>query len=203
MLRPLLPLVCLLAMCFTAHGEEFRLLSDKPLTRDIREVFVEIQKPLPEAEVRRIAATVKATAKKQYPKTSVWFLLPGMEPGAGAWARALYKPDLELTILGERADSETQKADSEQPEGQVVGTWSVSSPPLPHKIVIVRRGKKTYMVRLDKDGSKSEEEVTEVVADKKFTRRKSKHGEYMLIRPDGHLEFWDKDGKFDAAQKSP
>jgi hypothetical protein len=203
MLRPLLPLVCLLAMCFTAYGEDFRVITDKPLTRDIREIFVEIQNPVPEAEVRRIASAIKTKAKKQYPKTSIWFLLPGMEPGSGAWARALYKPDLEITILGPKAEEQVRAGDKKQPEGQVVGSWSSNASPLQHKILILKRDQKCFLVRVGSDGSTSEEEITEEVPRKKFARRKSRHGEYMLIGQGGHLEFWDKDGKFDTAQKTP
>ena len=203
MFRSHLFFIVVLGMCVTAYGEDFRVLTDKPLARDIREVFVEIQNPVPEAEVRRIASALKTKGQKQYPKTSIWFLLPGMEPGAGAWARALYKPDLEVTILGAKAEEKGQAGNEKKPEGQLVGEWSSNASSLPHKILILKRDQKCFLVRVGRDGSTSEEEIAEEIPNKKFGRRKSKHGEYMLIGKGGHLEFWDKDGKFDAAQKSP
>ena len=85
----------------------FFILQDQPINnRSIREVYVRIQGPISEGQVKAIALNVKNSADLEYPKTKVWFLLPGQGKNSGAWASATFRPELEVLIIGASADTQ-------------------------------------------------------------------------------------------------
>ncbi len=192
-IRLLASVILALILSTPTHGEDapaFRVISDKSLPDGTREVFVELEAPLPDADVRRIADSLKAIRDEGPPKTRLWFLLPGMPPGAGAWARVVYQPEFTLSILGVNADDSKKLLAKAVPIGSVIGSWLYNLPGAPHTMTIVRRKGGVFLCTAFQDGSKGEREMKELVPNKRFAEKDSRWGDYWQINSDGHLELW-------------
>lgn len=195
-------------ICFAVRGfcdtpsAGYEVIQDKPINAGaIRDVIVRIPEPISEDEVRRIAADVKASSPKKYPKTSIFFLLPGMQPDKGAWARALFKPDLQVTIIGAPVEQKQKIDAAPLPQGNIIGEWYYDAPMLSHRITFLRRGEKVFMAKTFSDGSAGEEEIL-FLGQRKFSRKDNKHGEWMEVNSKGDLDFYDQHGKADSASKT-
>lgn len=202
-------LLCALALiCFAVRGfcdtpsSGYEVIQDKPISAGaIRDVLVRIPEPISEDEVRRIATDVKASSRKKYPKTSIVFLLPGMEPGNRAWARAVFKPDLQVTIIGTPAEQKKKIDAAPALKGTIIGEWFYDLPGLSHRITFLRRGDKLFMVKSFPDGSAGEEEILSL-GDRKFSRKDGNRGGWMEVNGKGDLDFYDQQGKADTAVRA-
>lgn len=180
----------------------YEIVRDRSINLDtVRDVVARIPHPVSEDEIRRIADEIKATGKA-HPKTSIFFLLPGMEPDKGAWARALYDPALTVKIIGATIDEEKRIAAAPPPAGKIIGEWHYNLPGgLSHRIAFVRRDGRIFMVKTFMDGSSGEQEITK--AGRRYAVKDRPAGDWMEINASGHLEFYDKQGKADTASRTP
>lgn len=194
--------IAICAHCFSTLAASYEIVEDKPINNgSVRDVAVRIPEPITEQEVRRIAAEVKAKSQKQYPKTSIFFLLPGQEPKKGAWARALYGPALKVSIFGATVD-EKKMIDAAPPvDGKVIGEWFHDLPGSSRKIAFLLRDGKVFMKKTFKDGSSGEDEIVRTGA-RKFARMDEKGGEWMQVNGAGDLEFHTRNGKADTAART-
>jgi hypothetical protein len=178
----------------------YEVLQDKPINAGtIRDVYVRIPEPVTEEEIKRIASEIKGNSKHSCPKTSIFFLLPGEEPDKGAWARALYAPDLKISIFGVTVEQKKKIAAAPAPDGKVLGEWFLDFPGgLPHRITFVQRGKKVFALKSFADGSSREQELVPI-GRTKFKDKATKQDEWMEISPQGFLEFRSPEGKAFAA----
>jgi hypothetical protein len=182
---------------------EYVVVSDKPINNGaIRDVFVRIPQPIEPDDLRRLANQIKAASQKTYPKTSIFFLLPGQEPDKGAWARALFDPALSVNVIGgtakdkERIDLSpilppVEKAgDGGAPESEIVGVWYLSLPAgSSHRITLFRRDGIPYLRKVYGDGSSGEYEV--MPHGKHRYAEDNSFGDWMQINERGNLDFYD------------
>ena len=82
----------------------YSIISDDEfgIRKEKREVAVRLEEPATEAELTAIAHKIKGEKRKSYEWTNILYLLPDMELGDGAWARALFNPDLEVRIFDDQ-----------------------------------------------------------------------------------------------------
>lgn len=201
--------LCALALiCIAVRGycdaptAGYEVIQDKVINAGaIRDVLVRIPEPISENDVRRIAAEVEASSKKKYPKTSIFFLLPGMEPNKGAWARALFRPDLQVTIIGAPVEEKKKIDAAPLPQGTIIGEWYYDAPMLSHRITFLCRGEKVFMAKTFSDGSAGEEEIL-FLGQRKFSRKNDKRGEWMEVNSRGDLDFYDQQGRADSASRT-
>ncbi len=160
-----------------------------------RSLEVRLGRAIPEDVLRALAFRLRDSDPSKYKRTFMVYFLPGMTPGAGAWATTYFTPELEVTIFGFTAEEELAGADDVL--GKVVGTWMLNKGPLAHRLIIYRNGKATFTRMVFKDGSSMDTKVKETRTSKgrRFEDRKGNDfGEFYLLASDGSLESWDRDG---------
>jgi hypothetical protein len=166
------------------------VLRDKPINAGaIRDVVVRIPEPLSEADLKSLANRIKADSTKSYQKTSIFFLLPGQEVDAGAWARAVFAPALQINIIGATAEQKNRLDQLPLPDGEVIGDWYLDAPgSSSHRITLFRRDGKVYMRRFFGDGSSGEAEVMPQGRHRYF--EDNPFGDWMQINERGNLDFY-------------
>jgi hypothetical protein len=182
----------------------FEVISDRSVNAgQLREVWVRIEKPVPESAVREIAQQVKAADRKRHPKTSVMFLLPAMEVNKGAWARAVFRPKLEVRILGASVPEHEALAAQKDPPGDSVGTWLRVLPGgSTHTVTISKSDDGTLTATYSyPDGASWAEEVVQIDRGRKYRKAKAQFGEFQVINDEGDLELWDEQGRIETLKK--
>lgn len=169
----------------------FVTLEDQPINGgSIRDVTVRIEEPISEDDLRALAKRIKADSRNTYPKTSIFFLLPGQEPGKGAWARAIFAPELKITILGGAKDTKRALEQVPLPSGEVIGDWYLDAPgSSSHRITLFRRDGKTFMQKAFGDGSSGEYEVVPL-GGHRYQMAENPHGDWIAINERGNLDFY-------------
>jgi hypothetical protein len=185
----------------------YQIVSDKSVNAgQLREVWVRIAEPISESAVRKVAQHVKSKGATKAPKTSVSFLLPSMEVGKGAWARAVFRPELDVKIIGPTvAEYKAAMATRNQPVGQVVGKWLWPLPGgLTRTITIIEQKNGEIVVAYAMDGSEGYvDELVEVEPRRKYQKQRARFGEFQVIADDGRLELWDENGLIETLARAP
>ena len=83
-----------------------RIVQDDSLHNIKRSVIVQLERPLSEAALERLAHTIRGRQDQQYERTFIEYYLPGMKVGAGAWATTHFDPHLKVTIWGFTAETQ-------------------------------------------------------------------------------------------------
>jgi hypothetical protein len=185
-------------------ADSYEVISDKSVNAgQLREVWVRIEKPIPEVALRKIATRVKATDRKGHPKTSIAFLLPAMEMNKGSWARAVFRPKLEVTIFGASVEEHDALLNRKEPGGNSVGTWLRVLPGgSTHTITISKSDDGTLTATYSyPDGASRAEEVVEIDRGRKYRKAKAQFGEFQVINAEGDLELWDEQGRIETLQR--
>jgi len=147
-----------------------------------------------EAELRQIAQKIKA-GHDGYAKTWIAYYLPGMKPGAGAWATTHFTPNLEVQILGASKEQEVSgKQRAGMVKGDVVGRWYEEQ--YTHSTFVLYRRDGVYRLKTIFDtGQASEEKM--VRKGKVFTYQPGTgyNGEYFKLLPGGGLGMFNQEGK--------
>ena len=160
---------------------------------------VRLSRKVGEEALRSIALKLREEESEEYERMFIAYELPGMMPGAGAWATSHFNPDLKVEILGMTIEESAQTP--AVPGGELVGRW------LDQGIV---GGWYTIMVR-DKnligewkftDGSSIEEKLIESADSgrRRFGKKENPYGEYYVIESDGRLGLYDSEGRFKILQ---
>jgi hypothetical protein len=168
-------------------------------------VDVRLNKKVSENTLRNIALKLKAQESRDYERTFICYYLPDMEVGHGAWATTHFEPNLEVRILGLKADQEKAlKQLVDDPSREVIGSWLDESPFVGSRITIFRQNGKVFLENTYGDGSSSKKEGVEKLfgENRAFCRKEgSSVNEYYLIDNQGNLQLWDEEGLIWTAKK--
>jgi hypothetical protein len=166
----------------------------------LRDVAVRIKRAVSENDMKAIAKDVLAHGGN--PGTlSIFFLLPEMEIGKGAWGRALFKPDLRVEIFDMTEDNEAELRKPVRARGRVIGSWLWVLPSSTRSRTISEDNGNFYLTQRFADGSQGEEPLVELAPGRKYARASDTHGDYMLIDNQGRLQLWDSEGRIDTLQR--
>ncbi len=140
------------------------------------------------------------------PLTQVFFYLPfGSIGDSLAWARAS-APDGDVSVIGITQEEEARLRALPPPEGVLIGSWLDDGPP-GKRLSVVRRGSKLFVLREFETGTNAYQMregkpgPLEVMRLHYRDPERMRHGEYLVIRPTGHLEGFDKEGLVFGAEK--
>lgn len=179
----------------------YTVLQDRTVNGgELREVLVRIKRALPEGDVKAIAHEVRRS-KGNPGKLSIGFLLPAMEVGKGAWARALFKPDLEVTIFDISVADDAAFRKPVRARGRIIGTWLWVLPSSSRTRTISEENGVYYLTQRFADGDQGEERLVEMEPNRKYARVGDRRGDYMLINGKGQLELWDPEGRIDTLER--
>jgi hypothetical protein len=147
---------------------------------------------LTEEELRQVALHLKAE-HSGYAKTWIFYYLPGMKPGAGAWATTHFTPDLEVSILGASQVQERQAKQADVP-GTVLGRWYEEQYTQSGLVIYQQKGRYHIRTRY-KDGTSSDELLKRKGNTFTYAETGSFNGEYFKLLPNGNLGLLNREGK--------
>jgi len=147
--------------------------------------------------LQKLALKLRQGEPIKYDRIFICYLLPGMTPGAGAWATSHFNPNLEVKIWGTTIEEE--KALMSKPKNSsdnIIGEWLDDSS-YGAKYTLIKRNGKIIMICKYKDGSGSEEEMIQKkqLGKLRFEEKEGNDfGEYYLIESNGRLAIYDNSG---------
>lgn len=191
----------------------YAIIESSVLTHVKRSINVRLNKAVCEEVLRAIALKLKAQDPQPYERTFIYYYLPEMLVGHGAWATTHFNPDLEVDILGLSAQDEA-KLLAERPAKthEVIGRWLDESPSVASRVTIYREEGNVFVEWAFADGKivKELKEKTLPGGDRRFDPLSGEgllgaggaaSGEHLIIGTDGHLQIRDKSGLIAIARK--
>lgn len=179
-----------------------KILDSETMKTLKKTIYIQIPEQLTEQQLTEIATFLR-NENNQYERLFIFYLLPEMKIGSGAWATTHYNTSLEVNILGasETEEEEEMKSDLDV-EGEVIGKWYDNSPYMEHSIIIYKQNDVYKLKETYKDGSINEKELEyiDLNGKSKFIYEND-HGEYLLIESDGRLGQYDKEGLISKAEE--
>ncbi len=175
------------------------IISGAKLSLDVR-----LSRKATEKELAQIARELKGGTPGSYSRTFILHYLPGMQPGAGAWATTHFNPSLQVSILGMTTEQEQALARQvNSPGQQVIGVWLDETPYTANRTTLYKKGGKIFWERKFKDGSELTEEMIERSSSsgRRFDMRdRNAFGDYLVINTSGVLELRDSIGLISTAR---
>ncbi len=156
---------------------------------------IRLDKKVSKDVLRKLALKLRDDEPRNYDRMFINYYLPGMTPGAGAWATSHFNPNLEVKILGLTAEEEKKlKETTTSSSGNVIGKWLDDSPYLGGTTIIEKKNGKLIITQTFKDGSALKKEMTESRHGSRTRydeKGGSSHGEYYIVESGGALGQYD------------
>jgi hypothetical protein len=196
-------LIATLSACGPSKPADYAILSEEPnpaLSKS--NVEVQLVAKVDEVRLEQIALELRED-RSEFDKLWIFYYLPDMEVGKGAWATTHFTPDLEVEIGGNTEAQEAQvKTEEIAANETVLGKWYEEQITRMGFSLIEREGK-LYLRTTFPTGGHMDTEVIETKV--KGTRRldpveANAHGEYQVIEVDGTLGLYGNDGRFAVGQ---
>jgi len=192
----LFPAVSAFAKSF--HGVSYTIIEKSSMGNIKLSIDIRLEQKVSKDFLQKLALKLRQDEPIKYDRIFICYLLPGMTPGAGAWATSHFNPNLKVEILGTTIEEE--KALMSKPKdssGEIIGEWLDESPYVGAKYTLLRRNGKIIMIRKFKDGSSSEKEMIQKKRSGKLRFEEkggNNFGEYYLIESNGRLAVYDNAG---------
>jgi len=172
---------------------------EKSTLRSIKcTIDISLEKKVSKDFLHKLALKLRKAEPIKYDRMFIFYYLPGMTPGSGAWATSHFSPNLEVRVLGTTIQQEKAlRSKSKDSSGKIIGEWLDESPYVGGKYTFLRRKGKIIMMIKFKDGSGSEEEMIQKNQSGKLRfeeKRGNDFGEYYLIERNGNLGVYDNAG---------
>lgn len=163
---------------------------------------IRLNKKVDEQVLKDIAMALREDRKK-FENLYIGYLLPDMEPGAGAWATTHFTPDLEIKILGATKEEDKMLDEIPMPEGEIIGKWRDETLMIESVEIIYKADGKVRIQTTYKDGSQSDYELTEKQENGKtrYDFVDISRDEYFIVEDNGNLGMYGENGKFKEAKK--
>lgn len=174
----------------------FTITQDEAREGRPRKMEVLLPRRLNDAELAQVAAAVRDTGKV-WPRTFIGFRVEGQQDKA-YWANAMFDPDYKAHVIGlsEQDYNTLRKVDLSSYQN-VLGRWMLDGA-LGHFLVLYQKGGKYQMDSVFTTGKFTRPYVAKKLSDGdlQLTEPDNGHGEYYVLKPDGTLEGWGKEGRY-------
>ncbi len=157
---------------------------------------IELNRKVSEQELTNLANKLRGTRTK-YKKVWIFYTLPNMKVGLGAWATTHFTPALEVKILRSTANEESNTNDiAKSVEGKEIGRW-YEQQTTSATYLYYEKDNQFFMKTIFKDGTSMEAKINQkkVSNGLQLTDPEDTHSEYYIISKNGELEFYNKDNK--------
>jgi hypothetical protein len=163
---------------------------------------IELNRKVSEQELTNLANKLLGTRTK-YDKVSIFYTLPNMKVGSGAWATTHFAPTLKVKRLGSTAKEQSNTNNAANiVDGKQIGKWCEQQA-TPATYLYYEKDKKFFMKTIFKVGTSMEAKINQKKVNNglQLTDPEDTHGEYYIISKSGELEFYNKyNKKFTTAQ---
>lgn len=192
------------------NSESYKIISE---TENVNPDFginkcninIELKEKISKEKLTLIANNLRET-RTTYDKVWIFYYLPGMKVGAGAWATTHFTPNLQVEILGTTANEEAkQKENSDNVDGKIIGKF-YEQQYTSATYTVYEKNNKIFIKMAFKDGSSSDDEMKKSTVSNgtRFDYKDGgSNGEYFILTKSGILEFYSEDNtKFTTASKT-
>lgn len=164
-------------------------------------IYIQIPNKLTELQLSEIAAQLR-DENSFYDRLFIFYLLPDMKIGNGAWATTHYNTDLVVNIIGVDNKIEEMLKTVDMPEGEIIGKWYDNSPYIENSVIIYKVHNQLKMIKTYRDGSKSEQDLKMIKnnGELKYVF-KNDFDEYLIIESDRRLGLYDNEGLISIAEE--
>ena len=170
------------------------ILNVETYKTDKKSIYIRIPNRLTKVQLEEIAVYLR-TVNQIYDRLFIFYLLPNMEEGSGAWATTHYNKDLEIKIFGADKPAQEKMTKVIVPSEEIVGKWYDNTPSIEHSLIIYKVDGKYKLKRTFVDGSVDEKDLQfSMYNGKSKYVYKNDSGEYLLIEKDGRLSYYDEYG---------
>ena len=160
-------------------------------------IDIRLEQKVSKGFLQKLALKLRQGEPIKYDRIFICYLLPGMTPGAGAWATSHFNPNLEVKIWGTTIEEEkVLMSKPKNSSDNIIGEWLDDSS-YGAKYTLIKRNGKIIMICKYKDGSGSEEEMIQKKQLGKLCfeeKEGNDFGEYYLIESNGRLAIYDNSG---------
>ena len=164
-------------------------------------IYIQIPEQLTTQQLEDIATQLKID-NSVYDRLFIFYYLPNMKIGSGAWASTHFNKDLEVRIYGVDKSIEAKVKNAGPSSGELIGKWYDKTPGIEHSIIISKIGSKYILKRAFRDGSVMEKDLKFSLSNGKMKFvYESDVGEYLLIEKNGQLGQYDNQGLIDKCDK--
>jgi hypothetical protein len=184
--------------------KDYKILSEEEGSFNKVTLYIELPKEKNKAELEHIAKELRRD-RKEYDKVWIFYHLPGMERGRGAWATTHFSPELEVQIIGNTEEQKKEITTSpEIPDpATIIGQWY--EPQVTRMgFALIEKDGRTFMRMIMPNGVNLDREVKEK-KEKELRRfdevETNAHSEYYILEKDGSLGLYGRDGRFALATK--
>ena len=181
-------------------GVTYSVISENDFADVRRSVDVRLSSKVSSQVLHSIAWKIKEGEVQKYERIFIFYWLPGMEVGSGAWATTHFDPELEIRILGLTQEEEARMIrETTSQSRDIVGVWMDDRPYVGATLTLYYENGRLYLESRYKDGSGSTDVMTEQLYD--FGKRLveedgNPHGEYFVLDSKGDLHSGGKGGLF-------
>ncbi|MCH9020330.1 MAG: peptidoglycan-binding protein [Proteobacteria bacterium] len=190
----------------TSEGDRptYSVIDSNEIPRVKLSLDVRLDRRASEQEIASIARELKDNAGGTYERTFIMFYLPGMTPGAGAWATAIFDPGLEVSVLGMTTDQERSLTSAPPTTGgDIIGVWIKDRFPA-SRITIFKKNGVPRIQQKYNDGSESTTRLLEQETSSGWRydyAEGSATGDHFVITRSGTLEIRDNEGTISVARR--
>lgn len=174
----------------------FTITKDEAREGRPRKMEVLLPRRLSDAELAQVAAAVRDTGKV-WPRTFIGFRVEGQQDKA-YWANAMFDPDYKAHVIGlsEQDYNALREVDLSGYQN-ALGRWMLDGA-LGHFLVLYQKGGKYQMDTVTTTGKLTRTYLAKKLpdGDLQLTEPDNGHGEYYVLKPDGTLEGWGKEGRY-------
>jgi len=171
----------------------YSIISEKPQGKIKNNIHVQIESAISEDEIRAIANEIKAR-NSNYNNIYIFYLLPHMRIGNGAWATSHFTPTLKIDIKG-ASNEEISILKGINSDNVVIGKWLYNDPPIERSLIIEEKDGNYQLKSLFKDGSTGLTELNmRIKGTDKIFMYENNFGEYYKLGADGILGLYDNEG---------
>jgi hypothetical protein len=166
----------------------------------LKKVNIEVQlnKKVDKYVLKSIANEIKSdSALINFNKVWIYYYLPDMKIGSGAWATTHFTPNLEINILGSTEKQDKKSAEkAEGIDGKIIGKWKEEQ--YTSSVYVIYQKDNHIFIRTIFPNSQINDESLIMSSEGDITRYDYKedgyNGEYFKIA-DGILEFYNSENK--------
>lgn len=168
-------------------------------------VDIQLNKKVNEGILGLIAEKLKAELKlENYSKIWMFYYLPDMKVGAGAWATTHFTPKIEIKIIGAtQVQTENSEKKADEVDGNIIGKWKEDQS-TSAVYVIYEKSNQTTIRTIYPNGQKSDDKLKsskENSSTRYDYEEGGYNGEYFKVNANNELEFYNKESKlFTKAQ---
>lgn len=161
-------------------------------------IDVRLSRKLTKDEIK-IVATEIMNKYSGYTKYFIFYWLPNVEIGTGAWATSHFNNNsLFVNIQGVDEATEKKLKNAKIPEGTLIGKWYDGRAMVENTIIIYKKGNVTRAREVYKGGGFNEKDLTK--SGSKYIYEND-FGEFYKIESDGNLGLYSQNGRYGVASK--